>query len=126
MLRYLVGRTSNEGMRPMKQTLKIILASALATAALIKGVPALAEPAPVSVSIVPTGDLDLASTTGQRTLEQRLVAAAHAVCDTASATDLRGRNSERECRSNVLQSARSKASAMARRNSGESIAVAAR
>lgn len=110
----------------MKQTLKIILASALATAALIKGVPALAEPGPMAVSIVPTADLDLATQAGQRTLEQRLVTAAHAVCDTASAADLKSRNAERECRSNVLQSARSKASAIVRRNSSESIAVAVR
>ena len=110
----------------MKQTLKIILVSALATAALIKGVPALAEsiPAAVNVSIVRTADLDLASKAGQRTLEQRVAIAAHAVCDTASAADLKARNSERDCRSNVIASARSKARALAERNSGDSLVVA--
>jgi UrcA family protein len=127
MPRYLDRRTSNEGMRPMKQTLKIILASALATVALIKGVPALAEPvvAPVNVSIVRTADLDLASKTGQRTLEKRLAIAAHAVCDTASAADLKARNSERDCRANVLASGRSKARAIVARNGGDLVLVAA-
>ena len=106
----------------MKQTLKIILVSALATAALIKGVTALAEsiPAAVNFSIVRTADLD----PGQRTLEQRVASAAHAVCDTASAADLKARNSERDCRSNVIASARSKARALAERNSGNSLVVA--
>ena len=110
----------------MKQTLKIILVSALATAALIKGAPALAEPAPMAVSIVATADLDLASEAGQRRLEQRLVTAAHAVCDTASQSDLKARNSEHECRAKVLSAARSKATAIAQRMRGEAMAIATR
>ncbi len=49
----------------MRQTLKIIAVSALATAAVIKAVPAFAEPAQ-NVSIVRTADLDLSSADGSR------------------------------------------------------------
>jgi len=109
----------------MKQTLKIIAISALATAALIKGVPALAEPAgSASVAIVSTSDLDLASESGQRRLEQRLTVAAHEVCDTASAVDLRAINAERDCRAAVLAAAREKARAIATANSRSNITVA--
>ncbi len=96
----------------MKQTLRIILFSALATAALIKGVPALAEPADVNVAVVETGDLNLADAAGQSRLEQRLIVAAHAVCDTASPVDLKAGNAEAKCRSDVLSAARDRAQAM--------------
>lgn len=97
----------------MKDALKIILVSALATAALIKGVPALAEtPADVNVTVVQTADLDLSNAGDQRRLEQRLVTAAHAVCDGASAVDLRGRNDEAQCRADVLAAARARADAL--------------
>lgn len=94
----------------MKQTLKIILASALGTAALIKGVPALAEPAAanVTVSVVRTADLDLQSNVGREELDHRLVIAAHAVCDTVSAVDLKARNAQADCREQVLAAAREK------------------
>ena len=96
----------------MKETLKIILASALATAALIKAVPAFAEPAAESsVSVVRTADLDLSSAAGKRLLEQRIVIAAKAVCDGASAVDLKARNAADECRDDVIAKARTAAAA---------------
>jgi len=109
----------------MKQTLRIIAVSALATAALIKGVPALAEPTEqANVSIVRTSDLDLGTASGQRQLEQRLFVAAHEVCDTASAVDLKAKNAESDCRAAVLAAAREKADAIAQRNGSGTIIVA--
>jgi UrcA family protein len=91
----------------MKQTLKIIALSALATAAVIKGVPALAEPAPAqNVTIVHTGDLDLSTSAGRAALDHRLVIAAFDVCGAASDVDLAGRNAVRACRVDVLARAR--------------------
>lgn len=108
----------------MKQTLKIIIGSALLTAALIKAVPALAEPAGAQVTVVKTADLDLGSGAGKRALDQRLITAAHQVCDTASSFDLKGRNSQADCRDNVLASARAKARTIIARNGDDSIAIA--
>jgi UrcA family protein len=112
----------------MKQTLKIILASALATAAVLKAVPAFAETSPAqNVSIVRTADLDLSTSAGRAKLDHRLVIAAHEVCGTASDVDLAGKNKVRECRTNVLADARSKASeATAARGASRAIAIAAR
>ena len=110
----------------MKDTLKIILASALATAALIKAVPAFAEPAgEVSVSIVRTADLDLSTSAGSRLLEQRIVTAAHAVCDGASTVDLRARNAAGDCRDDVIAQARAEASARLASGDGTPILIAA-
>ena len=111
----------------MKQTLKIILVSALATAALIRGIPALAQPAsdPVNIRIVSTADLDLASEEGRHALQHRLAAAAHAVCDTASVTDLKALNAERDCRRSVVASGHLKAQAISARKA-DAVVVAAR
>jgi UrcA family protein len=94
----------------MKQTLLIILGSALATGALLKAVPALAEPAPASanVTIVHTADLDLATAAGRRRLDHRLVIAAREVCGTASDADVTGKNAVRACFRGVLGDARAK------------------
>ena len=108
----------------MKQTLKIIAVSALITAALIKGVPALAEPAGSASAVVSTSDLDLASESGQQRLEQRLTIAAHEVCDTASAVDLKAVNAERDCRASVIAAAREKAREIVAENSRSNITVA--
>ena len=111
----------------MKRTLKIVAISALATAALIKGVPALAESTgSTSISVVQTSDLDLASARGQHQLEQRLIVAAHEVCDTASAVDLKAINAERDCRDAVISAAREKARTIAAGTSGGTITVAVR
>ena len=108
----------------MKETLKIIAISALATAAVIKAVPAFAEPVPAqNVSIVHTSDLDLSSKAGRNALEHRLVLAAYDVCGTASDADLAGKNKVRECRSDVLAKARSEGEQLASR--GGPILVAA-
>ena len=108
----------------MKQTLKIIAISAMATAAVIKGVPALAEPAPAqNVSIVHTGDLDLTTATGRQALDHRLVVAAYEVCGTASDVDLAGQNKARQCRSKVLADARAQSSELAARNAPIKIAA---
>ena len=86
----------------MKNPYVIALASALITAGAIRAAPALAEPASSDVqtyvSYVKTADLDLASESGQRTLDRRLAQAAREVCGTASDVDLVGQNKARECR----------------------------
>lgn len=108
----------------MKQTLKIIAVSALATAAIIKAAPTLAEPAPTqNVSIVHTVDLDLSSKAGREALDHRLVNAAFEVCGTASDVDLAGKNKVRACRADVLAKARADGEQLASR--GAPIAVAA-
>jgi len=107
--------------------IRIIIASGLITAAIIKGGPAAAEAAPspeVNVSIVQTSDLDLSTSTGQRVLDRRLVQAARDVCGTASDADLAGKNAVRACRTSVLADARLKGDQLA--SSGKPILVAAR
>jgi UrcA family protein len=108
----------------MKQTFKIIAASALATAAVIKAVPAFAEPMPAqNVSIIHTADLDLSSKAGREALDHRLVTAAFEVCGTASEVDLAGKNKVRACRADVLAKARAQGEQLASR--GEPIRIAA-
>lgn len=107
----------------MKQTLKIIAASALVTAVVIKATPLLAEPAPAqNISIVHTADLDLTSKTGREALDHRLVTAAFEVCGTVSDVDLAGKNKARACRADVLAKARAESGQLASR--GASITVA--
>jgi UrcA family protein len=109
----------------MKEMLKIIAMSALATAAVIKAVPALAETAPgQSVSIVHTADLDLSSAQGRAALDHRLVIAAREVCGTASDSDLAGQNKVRQCRAEVLAKARAQGEQLASAGNG-AISVAA-
>lgn len=108
----------------MKQTLKIITISALATAAVIKAVPALAEPVPAqNVSIVQTGDLDLTTKAGRQALDHRLVIAAYDVCGTAADADLVGKNKARECRADVLAGARAQSGQLAARSAPIQIAA---
>ena len=85
--------------------IRIIMTSALITAAVIKGAPALAEPAR-AVSIVRTGDIDLSTEAGRRALDHRLVLAASEVCGTAADVDLAGQNDVRQCRKDALSDAR--------------------
>lgn len=92
----------------MKQTLKIMAVSALATAALIKGVPATAETPAQNVVVVATADLDLSTKAGRSQLDTRLLQAAQQVCGTASDADLAGKNDVRQCRHEVLANARAK------------------
>lgn len=108
----------------MKQTLRIILASFLATAAVIKAAPVLAEyaPANVNVSIVRTADLDLSSRAGRHQLDQRLVVAAREVCGSASDVDLAGKNQVRRCRGDVLARAQAQRDTLL---AGQPIAVTA-
>jgi len=107
----------------MNTSLKIAIGSFLAAAAVIKGAPALAEPAePQNVSIVRTADLDLSSETGRRALDQRLLNAAREVCGEASDVDLEGKNEVRACRTKVLSDARTHGQQLASR--GGSILVA--
>ena len=109
----------------MKQTLKIIAISALATAAVIKAVPAFAEPVPAqNVSIVQTGDLDLTTKAGRQALDHRLVTAAYEVCGGASDADLVGKNKASECRKDVLAEARAASAQLASRGSSIRIAAA--
>ena len=105
--------------------IRIVIASALITAAALKAVPPLAEPAspPVNVSIVQTADLDLNSEGGKRHLDRRLSHAAREVCGTASDVDLEGKNDVRACRAEVLAKARAEGAQLARAST--SIRVAA-
>jgi UrcA family protein len=110
----------------MKKTLGIILTSFLATTALIKAVPALAEQAPAqNVSIVHTADLNLSTEAGRRHLDERLVHAARDVCGSASDVDLAGKNEVRACRDDVLAKARGDARQIASSGENGSILVAA-
>jgi UrcA family protein len=110
----------------MRETLKIIAVSAIATAAVIKAVPAFSEPAPAqNVSIVHTKDLDLSTKAGRGTLDRRLVTAAFEVCGTASDADLSGKNQVRGCRADVLAKARAESEQLASR-AGTIVVAAAR
>jgi len=109
----------------MKQTLKIIAVSALATAALIKTVPAFADTPPAQeVTIVHTADLDLTTKAGRGALERRLVSAAYEVCGTASDADLAGKNKARSCRREVLVKARAESGQLASRTGPIFVAAA--
>jgi len=110
----------------MKQVFPLITAPALLASALLTAAPAIAESAPAAVSIVTTADLDLTSQADRERLEQRLVTAAHEVCDTASAVDLKAKNGERDCRAEVLAAAHEKAGAIIAENRGSPLVVAAR
>ena len=106
--------------------IRIIITSALITAAFIKGAPALAEPAR-AVSIVRIADIDLSTEAGQRALDHRLVLAASEVCGTAADVDLAGQNDVRQCRKDVLSDARSRLNRIAAgRLSKRDIVIAAR
>jgi UrcA family protein len=108
--------------------IRIIITSALITAAVIKGAPALAGPAGAeAVSIVRTGDLDLSTPDGRQVLDHRLIVAASEVCGAAADVDLAGRNDVRDCRRQVLAEARARTDAMvAGRTSDRTILIAAR
>ena len=108
----------------MFKTFKITLSAFLVTAALIKGAPALAEPVqPQNVAIVHTGDLDLTTRAGREALDHRLVNAAYEACGTASDVDLAGKNKARECRADVLASARAQSDQLAARSAPIQIAA---
>ena len=81
----------------MKQTLKIMAISALATAAVIKAVPAFAEPVTGAErqhrAAPPTSTFTTAA--GRAALDHRLVTAAYEVCGTPSDADLVGKNQAR-------------------------------
>ena len=62
------------------------------------------EPAVVT-SVVQTADLDLATGSGQRELDRRIVRAAREVCGTASDADLAGKNDVRHCRAETIAAA---------------------
>lgn len=110
----------------MKKTFAIILTSFLATTALIKAVPALAEQAPgQNVSVVHTADLNLSTESGRRQLDERLVIAARDVCGIASDVDLAGENQVRACRADVLAKARAETRQIVSVSTNGSILVAA-
>ena len=107
----------------IKKGILIAIGSALATAAVIKAVPALAEPAQ-SVAIVHTADLDLSSDAGRAELDRRLVRAAYDVCGTASDADLAAEIAVRQCRTDVLAKARTQTQRLASK-AGDAIEIAA-
>ena len=98
------------------KAITIILTSFAITAGVIKAAPAFAEtaqaPTSVNVSLVRTADLDLASSQGQRQLDQRLANVAREVCGTASDVDIEGKNEVRKCRDSTLAKARSQRDAV--------------
>jgi len=109
--------------------IRIIIASALISTAAIKAVPAIAEPVNgqnVNVSIVHTGDLNLATDAGRRALDVRLAQAAREVCGTPSDVDLAGKNKARACRVAVLADARAKGEQLAASGGQATITLAAR
>jgi len=109
----------------MKETLKIIAISALATAAILKAVPAFSESATdQNVSIIHTTDLDLSTDAGRAALDRRLVIAAHDVCGTAGDVDLAGKNKVRLCRAETLAEARAKSEQLASRRAPLVVAAA--
>ena len=109
----------------MKKTLGIIATSFLATAAIIKAAPALAEPVPaMNVSIVKVGNLSLSTHAGRAAFDHRLVAAAYEVCGYAIDADLVGQNEVRQCRVDVLAKARADVEQVASRNSRGTILIA--
>jgi len=115
----------------MKNPYVIALASALITAAGIKAAPALAETPSANfemrVSHVQTADLDLSSTSGQRTLDLRIAQAAREVCGKPSEVDLVGQNKARECRKDVIARAFSDRGALlAAASHGATIAIGGR
>ena len=107
----------------MNKPLLIIIGSALATGAVIKAAPALAEPIQ-TISVVRTADLDLSTYTGRKALDHRLVTATFEVCGTASDVDLAGQNLVRQCRSDVLAKARASSEQLATRDKGVIIMAA--
>jgi UrcA family protein len=108
----------------MKTPILIAAGSFLITAALIKAAPALAEPAAAqNTAIVSTADLDLSTQAGRTVLDHRLVIAAYEVCGTAADVDLAGQNAVRQCRSDVLATARAHGEELASR--GGTILIAA-
>jgi len=112
----------------MKQTLLIILGSALITGVAIKATPALAEEVPTAqnVSLVRTADLDLGTATGQRRLDHRLANAAREVCGEVSNVDVVGKNEVRRCRDETLANARAQRDeVIAATRQGATIAVVA-
>ena len=109
----------------MKKPFLIILGSALATGAVIKAAPALAQPTQ-TISVVSTADLDLSTDAGRKVLDHRLVNAAFEVCGTASDVDLAGQNSVRQCRSDVLAKARESSAQLASRDKGVILMAAGR
>ena len=110
----------------MKQTLKIIAASALVTAIVWRAAPALAEEAPRNVAVVQIADLDLSSQSGARILDHRLVSAAREVCGFASDADLVGKNRVAACREEVLSEARATGARLAAAFDKADILLAAR
>jgi UrcA family protein len=108
----------------MTTNLKMIAISALATATAFNAVPAFAEQAStLNVSIVRTADLDLTTKAGRQALDHRLVVAAYEVCGTASDADLVGKNQTRECRADVLASARAQSGQFALRSAPTQVAA---
>jgi len=115
----------------MKNTLKIIFASALITAGVLKAAPAFAETPSANfetrVSYVSTADLDLSSQAGQRALDLRIARAAREVCGKASDADLVGQNKARQCRHDVIARASGERDALlAAASRGATIAIASR
>ena len=112
----------------MKQTLLIILGSALVTSAAILAKPAFAqEPAAErNITLVRTADLNLSTAAGQRQLDHRLANAAREVCGEASDADLEGKNEVRRCRDETLASVQAQRDAMfAAARRGAAVAVIA-
>ena len=106
----------------MKTT--ILFALAIAAANFTPSAAAALEPA-TATSIVPTADLDLASLTGQRELDRRIVHAAREVCGEPSNIDLQGMNAARRCRAATIAAAVSqREQLLAAARSGSPILVA--
>lgn len=82
--------------------------STILIAALVASAPCLAKPADTDVKreVVKYGDLNLASDAGQATLDTRIRAAAHRVCQDPGNTAMERFQRERKCRSIAIADAR--------------------
>jgi len=114
----------------MKNPFVIAFASALITAGALRAEAALAETpsgnVETYVSYVKTADLDLASQSGQRTLDRRVAQAAREVCGTPSDVDLVGQNNARDCRADAIAKATGEREALlAAAKRGAAVAITA-
>ncbi len=117
---YLDSRTQSEKECDMK-----ILASLLLPIALLSA-PVSADPIQAESLTVSIADLDLSSTTGQRTFDRRLGRAVVELCGQAADVDLAGRNAVRKCRADTLAQAYQAKDQRVALRSADPIQIAAR
>lgn len=97
----------------------------IASAATVTPTVAQASEPVIVTSIVQTADLDLSTEGGQKTLDLRIIHAAHEVCGTASDVDLIGKRAVRECRTaTIAKAASQRDELLAAARSGQPVRIA--